>query len=223
MPHFNFFACYLGHPFFAQVRDWQVRSVGRNEPEGWYWPPETHDYTRMAYIHPGLSLWRRRLIDAVGEAQATLQAPIVFLDQTLCTWNTDNGLVENLSTVEGLRQMQEEFAAIDPAIVLAGEGLNEISVQRQCFAQAHIHDGWGELKPQHVSAAHPVCAFLWQGQARLVGYYHLGPKDKDGEIGVEVYRRMGAIPSLICNDPALITPDQPLVKKLLELAGSGAP
>ena len=203
------------------MRDWQIRSVGRNEPEGWYWPPQTHDYTRMAYIHPGLGLWRRTLIDAVREACAGLQAPAAFLDQTLCTWNTDNGLVENLTTAAGLRKMQEEFSAIEPGLVLAGEGLNEISFQRQCFAQAHIHDGWGELKDRHIPAAHSICAFLWQGHSRLVGYYHLGPQDKDAEIGIEVYRRMGALPTLICNDPALIQADQPVVKRLLELAGQG--
>jgi hypothetical protein len=142
----------------------------------------------------------------------------VFLDQTLCTWNSDNGVVENLTTVEGMRQLQDEFAAIEPGVVLAGEGLNEISFQRECFAQAHIHDGWGELKPHHIPAAHPVCAHLWKGHTRLVGYYHLGPKDKDAEIAVEVYRRMDAIPTLICPNPSLITRDQPVVKRLLELA-----
>jgi len=220
MPHFNYFACYLKHPLFQQVRDWQIRSVNRNEPQGWYWPPETHDYTRMAYIHPGLGLWRRALTDAVIESCRSLKAPAAFLDQTLCTWNTDNGLVDNMTTVEGMRQMQEEFAAIQPDLVLAGEGLNEISLQRECFAQAHIHDGWGELRPHHVPAAHPICSFLWQGHTRLVGYYHLGPRDKDAEIGIEVYRRMGAIPTLICNDPALITKDQPIVRKVLEWADS---
>ncbi len=222
MPHFNYFACYNQHPFFPQVRDWQIRSVGRNEPEGWYWPPETHDYTRMAYIHPGSALWRRTLIDAVRDACRELPAPLAFLDQTLCTWNTDNGVVENLTTVEGLQQMQEEFAAVQPDLVLAGEGLNEISFQRQSFAQAHIHDGWGELKPHHLAAAHRICAFLWQGHSRLVGYYHLGPKDKDADLGVEVYRRMGAIPTLICNDPTLITRDQPIVRRLLDLVEGGA-
>ncbi len=220
MPHFNYFACYLKHPLFQQVRDWQVRSVNRNEPQGWYWPPETHDYTRMAYIHPGLGLWRRVLIDAVIESCRSLRSPAAFLDQTLCTWNTDNGLADNMTTVEGMRQTQEEFAAIQADLVLAGEGLNEISFQRECFAQAHIHDGWGELKPHHVPTAHPICSFLWQGHTRLVGYYHLGPRDKDAEIGIEVYRRMGAIPTLICNDPALITRDQPIVRKVLEWAGS---
>jgi hypothetical protein len=218
MPHFNYFAVFLKHPFFQQVRDWQIRNVNRNEPEGWYWPPDTFDYTRMAYIHPGLGLWRRTLIDAVLDATRAVKAPAAFIDQTLCTWNTDNGIVENLTTVEGMRRLQEEFAAIEPGLVLAGEGLNEISFQRESFAQAHIHDGWGALRPEHIAAAHPVCSFLWKGHTRLVGYYHLNPADKGVDIAIEVYRRMGAIPTLICNDPALITKDQPAVRKLLDLA-----
>ena len=217
MPHFNYFACYNQHPRFAEFRDWQVRSVARNEPEGWYWPADTHAYTRMGYIHPGLGSWRRTLIDAVLHATTELKAPVAFLDQTLCTWNTDNGLVENVTTVEGLRQMQEEFAGISPELVLAGEGANEISVQRQAFAQAHIHDGWGDLRPDHIAAAHPLCSYLWDGQTRLVGYYHVSPKGKDAEIGVEVYRKMGAVPTLICNDPNLLTAEDPIVKRVLDL------
>jgi hypothetical protein len=219
MPHFNYFACYEKHPFYQKVRDWQIRSAYRNDPQGWYWPPKTHDYTRMGYIHPGLSLWRRTLIDAVREACSGLQAPAAFIDQTLCTWNTDNGLVENMSTVEGMRQLQEEFVAIQPNIVIAGEGLNEISFQRECFAQAHIHDGWGDLSPHHIDAAHSICSYLWKGHTRLVGYYHLRPGEKDADIGVEVYRRMGAIPTLICNDAQFIQSDQPIVRKLLECIG----
>ncbi len=222
MPHFNYFACYNKHPLFQQVRDWQIRSAGRNEPEGWYWPPESHDYTRMAYIHPGLGLWRRTLIDAVREAAGSVQAPAVFLDQTLCTWNTDNGQVENLNMVEGMRQLQEELAAIQPELVLAGEGLNEISFQREAFAQAHIHNGWGELKQQHVDAQHSICAFLWQGHTRLIGYYHLNPRDKDVDLGIEVYRRMGIIPTLICPNPDLIVAGNPAVKKILDWIGPAA-
>jgi len=218
MPHFNFFACYEKHPLASKLRDWQLRGPYRNEPQGWYWPPDTHDYTRMAYIHPGLALWRRTLIDAVRRACAELRAPAAFIDQTLCTWNTDNGLVENMTTVEGMRELQEEFVAIEPGFVLAGEGLTEISFQRQCFAQGHIHDGWGELHPHHIEAAHSICSFLWHGHTRLVGYYHLGPRDKDVEIGIEVYRRMGAIPTLVCNDASLISKKEPAVRKLVELA-----
>ena len=218
MPHYNYWAIDIKHPIFQELRQWQIRSVSQNELEGWYWPPETYDYTQMAYIHPGAGIWRRLLIDAVMSSSRDVKAPAVFLDQTLCTWNTDNGVVENMTAVEGMRQLQEELLAIRPDIVLAGEGLNEISFQRQCFAQAHIYDGWGELKPHHIPAAHPVCSFLWEGHTRLVGYYHLNPNNKDVDIGIEVYRRMGAIPTLICNDPQLIRKDQPTVKKIIDLA-----
>ena len=217
MPHFNYFACYNGHPLFAKLRDWQIRDVCRNTPQGWYWPPQTYDYTRMGYIHPGLGLWRRILTDAVLGACRTLEAPAAFLDQTLCTWNTDNGLVQNMSTVEGMQRLQEELSAIAPELVLAGEGLNEVSFQQEAFAQAHIHDGWGKLRPEHVEAAHPVCAFLWRGHTRLVGYYHLRPTDEDADLGIEVYRRMGALPTLICNDPALLAPENAVVRRVLDL------
>lgn len=218
MPHYNFWAVDINHPIFQQLRQWQVRSVAQNELQVWYWPPSTYDYTQMAYIHPGSGIWRRILIDAVLNSSCKIKAPVIFLDQTFCTWNTDNGMVENMTTMEGMRQLQEEFVAIHPDIVLAGEGLNEISFQRECFAQAHIFNGWGELKPHHISAVHPVCSFLWEGHTRLVGYHHLDPNDKDVDIGIEVYRRMGAIPSLICNDPKLIRKDQPIVNKIIDLA-----
>jgi hypothetical protein len=220
MPHFNYFGCYMDHPLFKELRHWQIRDPYRNHPQGWYYPFDTHEYTKMAYIHPGLARWRRILIDALLKACAELSAPAAFIDQTLCTWNTDNGLVENMTTIEGMRELQEELAAVRPDLVLAGEGLTEISFQRECFGQGHIHDGWGDLAPHHIEAAHPICSYLWGGHTRLVGYYHLRPASKDVDTGIEVYRRMGAIPTLICDDPALISMDQPAVKKLTELAES---
>jgi len=221
MPHFNFFACYNKHPIFQRVRDWQIRSLMDNAPEGWYWPPDTHDYTRMAYIHPGLGLWRRIIIDALRETCASLAAPAAFIDQTLCTWNTDNGLVEGMTTAEGLHRMQEEFVGIQPDVVLAGEGMNEISFQRQCFAQAHIHDGWGDLHQHHIDAAHPLCSYLWSGHARMVGYYHLSPEAQGADLGVEVYRRMGAIPTYVHGkgDASQIGAANPLLAKIVGLAG----
>lgn len=201
MPHFNYWALDMNHPFFDQVRDFQIRSVDQNKPEGWYWPPETYDYTRMAYIHPGFGVWREKLMDVVLETCDTLASDVAFIDQTLCTWNTDNGFVEGLSTVEGMDQLQQEFAAVRPELVLVGEGLNEVSFQYQCFAQAHIHDGWGSLERKHVEAAHPICAFLWAGHTRLIGYYHLRPHEDAYDLGIETYERMNALPTIITNNP----------------------
>jgi hypothetical protein len=224
MPHFNFWAVYYEHPFFQQVRDFQIRSVDRNEPEGWHWPPDTHAYTRMGYIHPGLGLWRDKLIDVVLAACDELGTDIAFIDQTLCTWNTDNGLVEGMNTVAALALLQEQFATVRPDLLLVGEGLNEISFQRQCFAQAHIHDGWvDKLGPHHLAAAHPICSFLWKDHTRLVGYHHLNPaNEEDFQLGIDVYDRMGAIPTLITGNPEHLREPSPATKRLLDLARRGA-
>jgi len=219
MPHFNYFAVWYKHPFYQKVAEFQLRSVDKNQPEGWHWPPETHDYTRMAYIHPGLGTWRNKLIDVVGAACDQMGTDAAFIDQTLCTWNTDNGIVQGMNTVEGMRQMQEEFAAVRPGLALAGEGLNEISFQRQCFAQAHIFDGWGKLEQKHVDAQHNICQFLWGDHTRLIGYYHaLRPGNEDREKILDVYDRMGALPTIIPNRSEDLREPDELTRRVLDRA-----
>jgi len=222
MPHFNYFSVYYKHPFYQEVRDFQIRDVKTNEPQGWHWPPETHDYTRMGYIHPGLTLWRHTLIDAVLQACNRLETDVAFIDQTLCTWNTDNGFVEGVNTVAGLQRLQEEFAAVRPDLVLCGEGLTEVSFQRQCFAQAHIHDGWNKLEQKHVDAAHPVCSFLWAGHTRLIGYYKLTPDTESFDLAIAVYEKMGAIPTIITGNPQHIRKMSPGTKRIFDAAKKAA-
>ncbi len=203
MPHFNYFSVYYKHPFYQEVHDFQIRDAYNNEPQGWKWPPATHNYTQMAYIHPGLSLWRRKIIESIANSCKKIQAPAAFIDQTLNTWNTDNGLVEGMNTIEGLYRLQEELASIYKSIVLAGEGLNEVSFQRECFAQAHIYKGLEaldytqDLESSQIETAHPVCSFLWENHTKLIGFHHLSPQEKDFEIGVEIYKRMRVMPTLI--------------------------
>lgn len=218
MPHFNYFAAYYKHPFFLEVRDFQLREPRINEPMGWHWPPDTHDYTRMGFIHPGLSLWRRKLIDVVLGACDPLGADVAFLDQTLCTWNADNGHVEGMNPTAGMRQLLKEFEAIRPDLVLVGEGLTEVSFQRQCFAQAHILDGWEKVDARQVDGTVPVCAFLWGDHCRLVGYFHLGPGDPMAADTVSVYEKMGAIPTLITNNPEHLRKPPEVVRRILDAA-----
>ncbi len=218
MPHFNFFAVDCKHPLYQQLRDFQYRTVDRNVPEGWFWPPDTYDYTRMAYIHPGLGYWRRILIDRVIKACARVDTDFAYLDQTLWTANTDNGVVQGLNTVQGLRQLHEEFAAAAPHLVLAGEGYDEISFQRQSFAFGHIYQGFGELEQKHIEAAHPINSFLWDKHTRLIGYNHPQPGQKGFEMGVEIYERMNAMPTIITNKPEDILNMTPMVRRIFERA-----
>lgn len=220
MPHFNYFACYNGHPFYERVRDWQVRDIHKNQPKGWYTAE-----TRMSYIHAGLGLWRRKLVDNVVEACRETGVSGAFLDQTYHAWNTNNGIVENLTMLEGVHQLQEEMAWVAPGLVLGGENLTEISFQREAFAQLHIH-GWGNLQPAHVRTAHPICSYLWKGHSRYIGYIEVEPTNPRLNIAIDVYRHSGVIPTFIARDDVakkteLIHPDTPAMKMILKWVKEG--
>lgn len=218
MPHFNYFCVWNKHPFFQKIRDFQLRTLEKNQPDGWYWPPETHDYTRMAYIHPGLGTWRNKLTDVLAEACDKTGTDVAFIDQTLCTWNTDNGLVQGMNTIEGMRELQEHLASVRPDLVLAGEGLNEISFQQECFAQGHIPEGWGKLEPKHVETQHNICQFLWGDHTRFIGYHHLTPGQEGYDLGVAVYEQMGAIPTIVTGNPQHVREPDATTRRLLDRA-----
>ncbi len=220
MPHFNYFAVYYKHPFFGRVADFQIRSADKNEPMGWHWPPDTNDYTRMGYIHPGLGLWRDTLTDAVMKVADQGSLDSVFLDQTLCTWNTENGLVQGRTTSGGMQLLLEQLNRVAPELVLAGEGLTQVSFQRQCFAQAHIYDGWKGLEAWHPEVYVPLNAFLWGDHCRLFGYYQLTPGSPHFELGIRTYENMGAIPSLITNNPEHLKKPDALTRRVLDRARS---
>jgi len=217
-PHFNYFCVYNKHPFFQVVRDYQVRDLRSNKPQGWYWPPETHDHTRMSFIHPGFSIWRRKFMETLLATCDQLETDVAFTDQTLCTWNVDNSDVEGMNMNAGLRQMHEEFAAVRPDLVLVGEGLNELSFQRQCFAQGHIIKGRDKVEQEKVDAAHPICSFLWGDHCKLIGYLKLNPSNPDFDAVVALYERMGAIPTIIANDPKQIREMPPGLKRIFDAA-----
>lgn len=224
MPHFNYFSCCMTHPLYQKVRDWHVRDLVKNAPQGWFFQiNDTDDFYRMAYIHSGLAQWRRELIDNVVGACDRLAAPVAFLDQTYHAWNCNVSIVENMTMLEGSHQLQEEFSHIRPDLVLAGECLTEISFQREAFAQAHPI-GWGNMRPVHVEAAHPICSYLWKGHTRLVGYIELEPWNERIETSIGIHRKMGVLPTFVARersaaDPSLVDPAKnPAMKQILEWA-----
>ncbi len=218
MPHFNYFSVYYQHPFFHTVRDFQLRTVDKNQPDGWHWPTGTHDYTRMGYIHPGLGVWRNKLIDVLGEACDKMGTDVAFIDQTQCTWNADNAVVQGMNTIQGMRTLEAQFAAVRPGLVLGGEALTEISFQGQAFAQAHILEGWGKLESKHVDIQHHLNQFLWGEHTRVIGYYHVSPGAEDFDKGIEIYERMHAIPTLVTGNPKDISEPSPLTRRVLNRA-----
>lgn len=201
MPHFNYFSVYYKHPFYQTVRDFQIRTLDKNAPDGWFWPPETHAANRMGYIHPGLGTWRNKLMDKVISACDQMGTDVAFLDQTFCSWNSDNGLVQGMNTNQGMRKLEAEILSVQPSLVIVGEGLTEVSFQHQCFAQAHFYGHRGTLDQNRVDLQHGINQFLWGEHTKLIGYYFLNPGETDFDNGITIYERMGALPTIVTNNP----------------------
>lgn len=218
MPHFNYFSVYYQHPFYPIVRDFQIRSVDRNIPDGWFWPPDTYKQTRMGYIHPGLGAWRNKLMDGVIEACAKMGTDAAFLDQTFCTWNADNGLVQGMNTILGMHKLEANLLAAEPRLVLAGESCTEISFQQQCFAQGHFYGGRGKLDQARLDLQHGICQFLWGDHMKLIGYFYLTPGEADYEMGIAMYERMGALPTIITRNPRDLREMSDLTRRIIDRA-----
>jgi len=80
--------------------------------------------------------------NAENGASDDLSLDSVFIDVTLVSLNLYNSLVENTTSTEGMKMLIEHIGSLGKGLVVAGEGLNEITMQGQSFAQAHPSKSW---------------------------------------------------------------------------------
>ena len=233
MPHFNYFAIDPNHPAFARLTDFVARQFGTQRLLAWRWrngecpsPPQGYgtladlrNEKLMYYLHTGASAWRRLLAERIAGAMAAYQLSAVFVDQTLCTWNLDNALIEDLSMAEGMVALTKELTELDGPPAVGGEGLNEMSMRYQTFAQAHLFESWfhnipyfSELDPV------PVGDFLYGDLCKTMAYNSIAGDSPESSWRLEVHERLGALPSLIVDKPDDVLKPNPAVKRVLERA-----
>jgi len=233
MPHFNFFAIDPNHPAFARLRDFVARQFGSQRLQAWRWkdgrcpaPPQgfgtlatLRDEKLMYYLHTGASAWRRLLAERIAAAAAKHRLPAVFVDQTLCTWNLENALVENLSMTEGMVALTRELTALDGPLAVGGEGLNEMSMRYQTFAQAHLFESHHRSNPHfHELDPVPLGDFLYGDLCKTMAYTNIGGDTPESVWRLEVHERLGALPSLVVRTPAEVLKPTRAVRRVLERA-----
>lgn len=233
MPHFNFFAIDPNHPAFAGLTDFVARQFGSQRLMAWRWkdghcpaPPQgfgtlanLRDEKLMYYLHTGASAWRRLLAERIATAARKHHLPAVFVDQTLCTWNLDNALIEDLTMTEGMVALTKELTELDGPLAVGGEGLNEMNMRYQTFAQAHLFES------HHRSNAHfteldpvPVGAFLYGDMCKTMGYANIAGDTPESVWRLEVHERLGAMPSLIVSRPQDVLKPNKAVRRVLDRA-----
>jgi len=232
-PHFNSIDMDPSHPVYSLVRDFEYRSVGSGQRQGWSWyngspigVPESNgnllhnrDKKVMVKIHPGLRLWRSILGENILQAAQACNLDTVFIDVTLCMWNLRNAIVESHSTTEGMDLLIKHVASLGKGLVVGGEGLNEITAQGQSFAQAHLFNSHhNSIAGLERAGNCNLNELLFGKLCRTIGYANLSGKDDNEALRMRIHAEHGAIPTLTIGSEQEILNPNPLVAKLLEVA-----
>ncbi len=235
MPHFNSIDMDPGHPAYAYLRDFQYRGIDKQDLRGWSWyrgrglgVPESNasrlhnrDKKVMVKIHPGLAMWRSILGQNILEAAQDLALETVFIDVTLVSHNLHNCLVEGMTSTEGMNRLIRHVAALGAGLVVGGEGLNEITMQGQSFAQAHLFKSWQQsLEGLDRTGGCDLNRRLFGRLCRTIGYSGLSGRDDNEALRMRMHVEHGAIPTVTIRTANNIDQPNAAVKRMLDLAES---
>lgn len=235
MPHFNANDMDPSNPVYNLIRDFQYRDIETKQIKGWSWVkgrvlgvPESNEsrmYNRqnnvMVKVHPGLSMWRSILGENIHKASDELKLDCVFIDVTLVTLNLYNSLIESTTSTEGMKQLIEHIGSLGNGLVVAGEGLNEITMQGLSFAQAHLFKSWqGSIDGLERTGRCDLNQVLFGKLCKIIGYSGLSGRNKDEEIRMQVHLEHGGIPTIVIDSVSEITDPNPAVKQMFDIAKS---
>jgi hypothetical protein len=233
MPHFNSIDMDPSNPVYAFVRDFPYRSVETKQLQGWSWynrrvigVPESNanrlknrDKKVMVKIHPGLGLWRSILGQNMLKPVTELNLNLVFIDVTLCIWNIHNCLVESMPPTEGMNRLIKHISELGPGLVVGGEGLNEITAQRQSFSQVHLfRSSQDSIEGIERTGGCNLNQILFGRLVKTFGYSNLSGKNKDTETRMQLHLDHGAIPTITINSADEISNPNPAVRRMIDIS-----
>ena len=165
---------------------------------------------------PGI---RRRHDSLLAVTTNDLKVDTIFIDVTLVSHNLHNCFVEAMTPTEGMHKLIHHVATLGKGTVVGGEGLNEITMQGQSFAQAHLFKSWQDsIDGLERTGGCALNAFLFKGLCQTIGYSKLGGRDADQQLRMNMHAEHGAIPTVtIRSDRDILQPNAG-IKAMLERA-----
>ena len=230
-PHFNCYEIDPSLPEFELVRDFRYRDVEDGRVWGWGYRyndtdwgiPESNITMRnsrernvMTKIHPALAAWRNLLAKNIKKAVDENSLHVVFLDTSHNTLNLRNELVNDTTTIDGVRELFAVVEKINNGIATGGEGMNE-TLLFQHFAQGHsIFNGPGrEMVPARNYI--PLNHILFGDLCHLIGYN--GQSTFERKLAQdECDARRGFVPTLLSSQIYDIEETESVSRRIIERA-----
>lgn len=236
MPHCNSVDMDPEMPEYRYVQDFKYRDIEGGRLLGWGWEngrglgvpssnkalDESREQLVMIKVHPGLAMWRSILAQRIGEALEKLgnRTDTVFIDVTLCTFNLDNCLVDNTTSIEGMKLLIEHIESIGNGLAVGGEGLNEITMQNLTFAQAHLFDSHHSSRDGlERCGGCDINAFMFGRLCRTIGYSDLGGGNENQVLRERIHEEHGAIPTITVGSADEISSPNAEFSRIFKLAG----
>jgi len=202
MVHVNYFGVSPDHPLYQSLKRYQMRDPYTGEALWWEWTraePPIH----IAYINPASALWRSILTERLRDVRARYGVDAFHLDCTLAVFNDANGLIDGLTSTQGNLELHRQLRDSLPGVAIGGEGLNEVTLRYEDFAQRHVllginhFDGtWDKDLIDHL---HPISAYLFTPFNTMYGYLGICDPDSNPELWRAwdtAYESLGVVPTL---------------------------
>jgi hypothetical protein len=220
MLHVNHFGCDPKMPEYEHFRQWQFRHKYSGDLQWWEWPKGEFP-TKFAYINVASPEWRKLFVGKMVELIKTTGADALHLDQTLCIFNDRNGLIGGMNSAEGNLLLHKEMKAALPHIALSGEGLDEVTMIHEAFAQRHVmgvDHASGTFNKAAIRLSHPISAYLFRGRTNTYSYLGSGSPDRDQfhQAWRDAYRHWGTLPVYGWPSPDRLANPSPSARQALD-------
>jgi hypothetical protein len=201
MPHVNYFGVDPLNELYAQFEPYQVRSPWGNHDKQWWLWERADPVIKFAYINPACKAFRELFVARMKELCERYQVDALHLDQTLCIFNDNNGLVDGMSMLQGNLALHRDLREALPQVALSGEGLDEITCVHEAFAQRHVYGlnhADGTWNRSYLDMAHPISSYLLRPYTIMYGYLGCAPPTSGQMYAAwnEAYEHWGVIPTL---------------------------
>lgn len=214
MLHANAIGVTTSNAAYNSVAQYQLRDPETGDLLFWPWglwpagPPPPVFLQSYAFISPASSAYRTLFVQALQGVMQTVQPDALHLDAGGVMLNDGNGLIEGMTSIEGMIQLHRDLASTFPQVVFGYESETEALAGFHGFAQR-----WSSDFPSH-----PVSTYLMGSDVKFFGFLD---QPNPGEAGfvdyVRRYEAQGVIPTITVAHDDDLNPSQPGTPPVLQV------
>ena len=146
--------CSPNHPLYPYFQQYQYRDTWTGDLVGECLDGScVHPLHPLAHISPASSDFRNYVLTQLKAVWDEYDIDGFFIDASHSVMNSATGLVDGLSTAQGMALLHQEMVEMMPGVVLGGERLHEATFVHESFAQRPLF----AEKPRR----HPISSFLF--------------------------------------------------------------